>query len=164
MDTKKCPSCGGEILAAAKKCKHCKVWLEERPSVTTTNIVQNTEYIFIKTGELNLWKKIALIYPLSKRWILDEFILKDGILTVKCKNGKSLQASIKECISTFETNQNDFTWITIKAKNLKIRFGEYAWTTTEEEWEQIKELLNPTESGLSRIARWVGNIKNIMGK
>jgi uncharacterized membrane protein YvbJ len=27
--TKKCPYCGGEIIAAAKKCKHCKQWLNE---------------------------------------------------------------------------------------------------------------------------------------
>jgi hypothetical protein len=26
-ETKKCPYCGGEILATAKKCKHCKKWL-----------------------------------------------------------------------------------------------------------------------------------------
>lgn len=26
-ETKRCPYCGGEILAAAKKCKHCNQWL-----------------------------------------------------------------------------------------------------------------------------------------
>ena len=26
-ETTKCPYCGGEILAVAKKCKHCKQWL-----------------------------------------------------------------------------------------------------------------------------------------
>ena len=30
METKKCPYCGGEILAVAKKCKHCGKWLEEK--------------------------------------------------------------------------------------------------------------------------------------
>lgn len=30
MDTKTCPACGEEILATAKKCKHCGEWLEER--------------------------------------------------------------------------------------------------------------------------------------
>ena len=27
--TKKCPYCGEEILAIAKKCKHCSEWLDE---------------------------------------------------------------------------------------------------------------------------------------
>ena len=30
-ETKNCPYCGEEILAGAKKCKHCGEWLEEEP-------------------------------------------------------------------------------------------------------------------------------------
>ena len=30
QQTKKCPYCGGEIMAAAKKCKHCGKWLDGR--------------------------------------------------------------------------------------------------------------------------------------
>ena len=36
-ETKICPHCGGEILAVAKKCKHCGQWLDEnapKPSLT----------------------------------------------------------------------------------------------------------------------------------
>lgn len=29
QETKRCPFCGEEILAVAKKCKHCKEWLDE---------------------------------------------------------------------------------------------------------------------------------------
>lgn len=31
METKRCPYCGEEILAVAKKCKFCKEWIEEEP-------------------------------------------------------------------------------------------------------------------------------------
>ena len=29
QETKRCPYCGEEILAVAKKCKHCGEWLDE---------------------------------------------------------------------------------------------------------------------------------------
>ena len=40
-DTKICPFCGGEILATAKKCKHCKQYIpdkDETVSKTGTKI------------------------------------------------------------------------------------------------------------------------------
>jgi len=33
--TKRCPYCGEEILAVAKKCKHCGTWIEGSPEQTT---------------------------------------------------------------------------------------------------------------------------------
>jgi hypothetical protein len=35
METKNCPYCGEEILAAAKKCKHCGEWLEKKSDIET---------------------------------------------------------------------------------------------------------------------------------
>lgn len=34
METKKCPYCGGEIKAVAKKCKHCGKWIEQQEGGT----------------------------------------------------------------------------------------------------------------------------------
>jgi len=35
METTKCPNCGEEILAAAKKCKHCGEWLDKVTAIKT---------------------------------------------------------------------------------------------------------------------------------
>lgn len=40
--TKRCPYCGEEILASAKKCKHCHEWLEE-PSDDNTSVEETIE-------------------------------------------------------------------------------------------------------------------------
>ena len=40
-ETKKCPYCGEEILATAKKCKHCKEWLDS--DVVTPNQVDDMQ-------------------------------------------------------------------------------------------------------------------------
>ena len=37
MESKNCPFCGKEILSTAKKCKHCKKWLEEDTIINQTN-------------------------------------------------------------------------------------------------------------------------------
>lgn len=42
-ETKRCPYCGEEILAVAKKCKHCKQWIDEdHQGVTTTPTQHNS--------------------------------------------------------------------------------------------------------------------------
>lgn len=38
-ETKNCPYCGEEILAGAKKCKHCGEWLEEEVKPATPIVV-----------------------------------------------------------------------------------------------------------------------------
>lgn len=46
-ETKKCPYCGGEIKAAAKKCKHCGRWIEEQPAEKPSNGSDKKESIAI---------------------------------------------------------------------------------------------------------------------
>lgn len=36
----KCPYCGEEILAEAKKCKHCREWLIDQPATATNEKVE----------------------------------------------------------------------------------------------------------------------------
>jgi hypothetical protein len=45
METKQCPFCGEEILAAAKKCKHCGEWIEQQSNqlLQDEGIVENDD-------------------------------------------------------------------------------------------------------------------------
>ena len=36
----KCPYCGEEILAEAKKCKHCGEWLDKDATEKVSNVVE----------------------------------------------------------------------------------------------------------------------------
>lgn len=59
-ETKRCPYCGGEIMAVAKKCKHCGKWLDanntlQQPTNVSTNapkqsIFSNKKAVLILIG------------------------------------------------------------------------------------------------------------------
>jgi predicted ATP-dependent serine protease len=40
QNLKTCPYCGEEIMATAKKCKHCGEWLEEEPLKESTDVAE----------------------------------------------------------------------------------------------------------------------------
>lgn len=62
--TKRCPYCGEEILAIAKKCKHCGEWLDEtHPLKETKNGPACGESIAADAKAMNLhmlWMKQKL--------------------------------------------------------------------------------------------------------
>jgi len=120
--------------------------------------ISNTENVHIKVPELSWWKKIGVMYAITKRCILDEFIVEDGILTVKCKNGKLIKSPIEDIKPKIQKGR-DNTFITIKtASGDSIRFGDYAWTVTDEDWEQIIEILQAKETKSSKILGVVGEV------
>ena len=60
-ETKNCPYCGEEILAGAKKCKHCGEWLDEHSegtSLETEAVVKKT----YKTHEPTFFQKLLQVY------------------------------------------------------------------------------------------------------
>lgn len=66
-ETKRCPYCGEEILAIAKKCKHCGEWLEEKPeretiknTITEPKEVHVEEKIVPNADDSEFYRNISL--------------------------------------------------------------------------------------------------------
>lgn len=64
QETKRCPYCGEEILAIAKKCKHCGEWLQTEPleaigSGRTDYVEEADEPYEEETEELSIREKVC---------------------------------------------------------------------------------------------------------
>ena len=53
QETKKCPYCGKEILAVAKKCKHCGTWLDGRDEAKASTPATPKQDIPVNTPPVN---------------------------------------------------------------------------------------------------------------
>jgi hypothetical protein len=63
METKNCPYCGEEVLATAKKCKHCGEWFTHEAKVTHERKIKSPpKYKLLKQlAETGIYLQIALI-------------------------------------------------------------------------------------------------------
>ncbi len=144
-ETKQCPYCGGEILAVAKKCKHCGKWLEqasanETTTGSTTPTIDNKVY---KTRELNWWQKCHQVYWfIPKSSLLDEFIYKDGIVSIKNKKGKVFSAPLSEIRMRWQKDQYSRKQISVSHDSNKIYIMEVSYMLTDEEWEEIFTIMD----------------------
>ncbi|MDR1896564.1 MAG: zinc ribbon domain-containing protein [Prevotellaceae bacterium] len=103
MDTKKCPFCGEEILAAAKKCKHCGEWLEEEADVEIpeeNNADDSKSFSFDGRG-------YALIYA-GIGWALFHFGSWHLVLGKKLSSMQQFFSSMEEFLSFGKWKMQDF--------------------------------------------------------
>lgn len=147
-ETKKCPYCGGEILAVAKKCKHCGEWLEEQKqseeNIETTET--NSNPIHITTHKPHIWDRLLYAYYFCPNsWLLKEFKYEDGTLSVSCMNGNEITAPIDKCLlrsnathERFSSGNNGRIEFYIESGESKLHFVEMTGMLEDYEWTFIK--------------------------
>ena len=132
-ETIKCPYCGEEISANAKKCKHCKEWLDQSELGVTEPIKMD-----FTTHEPTFLQKLAQVYWVNpKSWLLKRFQVDGEKISIETMNGSSFSALINECAFSCLPDKYDRNEIRVKSSNQKIHFKEIPYMLSDEEWEKI---------------------------
>ena len=118
------------------------------------------EKISMKTKELSFLKKLAQMYWVNpKSWILDEFALEDGLLTVKTRKGNTIQSPMSEIKATYGLDKNGRYEMYLKDGNgKKLHFKEIPWMLSDDEWELIFSTLDPQKSKLFQFTNLFGGV------
>ena len=160
-ETKRCPYCGEEILAIAKKCKHCGECLD----TPETKIAEPIKMDYI-THEPTFLQKLAQVYWANpKSWLLKRFQVDGDQIKIETINGNSLSASIDECVFKYQKDQYDRHEIMVKSGNQKLHFKEIPYMLSDEEWESIVDFClnrcSAKKSTLGKITSVLLAVKNM---
>ena len=170
---KKCPYCGEEILEEAKKCKYCREWLPEQSELLsggTGRADSRIEQMFVEREiiiDANVVKDFYLKtiestneWYIPKRWLLDEFCIRDGVIIITTKNGNRLSAPINEIEVNYTNSSDGNKMFTFEYNNKKLSFKEIPGMLSDENWEGLEKILESLPNyGLSTM----GAINKVLG-
>ena len=155
-ETKNCPYCGEEILAGAKKCKHCGEWLEEEPKPRLES--NKFDDVHFKTLEPKWWQKLLQMYWFNpKSWLMDELTISDDDIAVKLKNGKEFSSQLTDLKVRFQEDKYERKEVYLTNYQETIHFKEIPFMLSDDEWErlfdEIESLGNVGETRLNKVNR-----------
>ena len=164
---KKCPHCGEEILAVAKKCKYCREWIVDdstnppkREEPIQSGI--NSEVIFFKTHVPDYIEKDFSMHTVNpQKWLLDEFRLENGILTISTLDGNMISGPVDEMKIRIQTDDYSGRVANVWYGKHKLKFKEMSGLLSDEEWSA----LFGTMSGFPNVGEAVvGKTVKVFGK
>ncbi len=131
-----------------------------------SEIEQSMKKVY-KTKELNVLQKLMQMYwMIPKSWLLDEFVYEEGIVTIKLKNGKVLSAPLAEIQMKKQKDSYDRQEMYLSHHGNKIHFKEIPYMLTDEEWEELLNILECAgqvkQTVLGTIVKVANEIKEII--
>jgi hypothetical protein len=120
----------------------------------------SNDHLLFKTRELSFLQKLSQVYWANpKSWLLDSLEVNNDKITIKRKNGQTNKIIVGEYSTTFLLDKYDRREFKITTNDgTKIRFKEIPGMLEEFEWESIVEILEATESNLSKIIHKVSEV------
>ena len=109
----------------------------------------------IKTHEPTTLQKIMQVYWfIPKKNLLDEFVIKEGVLTVTTLGGNSLSSPIDEIDVGYAIDNYERKQYTLKHNDEKLSFNEMPGMLSDDEWNEIMKTLESfPQYGLSKIGK-----------
>lgn len=140
QETKKCPYCGEEILAVAKKCKHCGTWLDGRDEAKASTPATPKQDTPVNTPPVNK--------PAKKP--IDFLNIAIGILAVGAIASASVYFTTDQKVlhTQFEQDSIQAEKVLSSEPNLNTDENKFLYSTAVasrenfEEWKNTMEITN----------------------
>ena len=120
-----------------------------------------------KTHEPSEYEKTLQMYWMNpKSWLLDEFKLENGVLTVSTLKGNQLSASVAELKIRIQTDNYNRKEVYLRYGDEKLHFKEIPGMLSEEEWEELFKVIdsfpNMGRTAADKAVGVVGKILNVV--